>query len=289
VREKFIAAGHSRKHINQNVQRIGRVFRWAVGEGLIPPDVPRALMMVPGLRKGHTTAPETKKVRPADEALVEASLPYMPPVVRSMVELQKATGMRPGELCIIRPCDVDRTGEVWEYHPTEHKNANREQDRIVYIGPHGQDILRPFLLRSAETFCFSPRDSETKRRAAVHAQRRTPLSCGNVPGSNRKQRPKRQAGERYTPQSYLYAVRRACDRAFPVPKDIADDPVAVAKWRNDHRWRPNQLRHSLATRVRREFDIESAKVLLGHSQVNMSGHYAELDRQRAIKVAREIG
>jgi integrase len=289
VREKFIEADHSRKHINQNVQRIGRVFRWAVSEGLIPPDVPQALAMVPGLRKGHTAARETKRVRPADDNLIDATLPHLPPVVRSMVELQRVTGMRPGELCIMRPCDVDRTREVWEFRPGEHKNTNREQDRIVYVGPKGQTILRPYLLRNSEAFCFSPRDSECKRRGAAHAARRTPITCGNVPGSNRKRRPKRQPGDRYTPQSYLYAVRRACDKAFPVPKEIADDTAAAATWRKEHRWRTSQLRHGLASRVRREFDIESVKVLLGHSQVNMSGHYAELDRRRAIKVAKAIG
>jgi hypothetical protein len=42
------------------------MFRWAVGEGLIPPEVPQALAMVPGLRKGHTAALETKKVLPVE-------------------------------------------------------------------------------------------------------------------------------------------------------------------------------------------------------------------------------
>jgi integrase len=290
VREKFIALGWSRKHINQNVQRIGRVFRWAVSEGMIPPEVPQAMAMVPGLRKGHTTAREGRKVRPVDDKLVDATLPYLPPVVRSMVELQRATGMRPGEVVILRPCDVDRSGDVWEYRPVEHKTANRDQDRIIYIGPRGQAVLRQYLLRDTEAFCFSPRDSEAKRLADRHEARKVPLSCGNRPGTNRvRHKPQRRAGQRYTPQSYLYAVRRACDKAFPVPADIADDAAAVEKWHRDHRWSPNRLRHALATKVRREFDIESAKVLLGHSQINMSGHYAEQDRRRAIEVAKKIG
>jgi integrase len=289
VREKYLALGHSRKHINASVQRIGRLFRWGVGEGLIPPNVPQALAMVPGLRRGHTTAKENKRVRPADAKLVEATLPQLPVVVRSMVELQQATGMRPGELVIMRPADIDRSGPVWEYRPTTHKNANREQDRIVYIGPRAQEILRPYLLRDSEAFCFSPADSEAKRRAGLHEARRTPMSCGNRPGSNRTAKPKRKAGERYTPQSYLVAVRRACDRAFPVPDDLADDPAAAEKWRADHRWSPNQLRHAMATRVRREAGIEAAKTLLGHSQLNTTGIYAEQDRQRAIEVAKMIG
>ncbi len=289
VREKFIALGHSRKHINASVQRIGRVFRWAVSEGLIPPEVPQALAMVPGLRKGHTAARETKKVRPADETLIERTLPHLPPIVRSMVELQQATGMRPGELCILRPCDVDRKGDVWEYRPAEHKNANREQDRIVYVGPKGQDILRLYLLRDCEAFCFSPTEAVAKQLVKRHEARKTPLGYGNTIGTNRRRNAKRQARERYTPQSYLVAVRRACDKAFPVPADLVDDPAAVAEWQREHRWSPNQLRHALATKVRREFDIDAAKTLLGHSQLNTTGIYAEQDRRRAIEVAKMIG
>jgi integrase len=290
VREKLVEAGNSRKYINAMVQRIVRAFRWGVSEGLIPPDVPQALSMLPGLRRGHTAAREGRKVRPVEDSLVDATLPHLPAVVRSMIELQRATGMRPGEVCVLRPCDVDRSGEIWEFRPVEHKNANREQDRIVYVGPKGQGILLPYLLRDSEAFCFSPSDSEAKRLAARHEARKTPLSCGNSIGTNRvRHMARRRAGDRYTPQSYNYAVRRACDRAFPVPEDIAEDPQAVKAWHADHRWSPNRLRHAMATKVRREFDIESAKVLLGHSQVNMSGHYAEQDRRRAIEVAKQIG
>lgn len=289
VREKFLAAGHARKHINANIQRIGRMFRWAAAEGMIPPDVPQALAMVPGLRKGHTTARETEKVRPADPKLVAATLPLLPPVVRAMVELQQVTGMRPGELCILRPGDIDRSQEVWEYTPRSHKTDHRDQERVIYIGPVGQKILGPYLARAADSYCFSPQESEAQRRKAVHFARKTPLSCGNRPGTNGICQPKRRAGLRYTSQSYHYAVRRACDRAFPAPTDLALDLAAAEKWQVDHRWSPNQLRHSWATRVRREAGIEAAKTLLGHSQLNTTGIYAEQDRQRAITVAKMLG
>jgi hypothetical protein len=45
----------------------------------------------------------------------------------------------------------------------------------------------------------------------------------------------------------------------------------------------------MATKVRRDFGIESAKVLFGNSQVNVTGHYAEQDRKRAVHVAKLIG
>jgi len=289
VREKLIATGNSRKYINQQVQRIGRVFRWAVSEGLIPPEVHQALAAVAGLRKGHTTAPETKKVRPVDDATVEVTLPHLPPIVRSMVELHRFCGCRPGELVVLRPCDVDRSHDIWEFRPTQHKNENREQDRCIYIGPKGQEILRPYLLRPPESFCFSPAETVATQRAERHEARATPIGYGNTIGTNQKRKPKRQAGKRYTSQSYLYAVRRACDKAFPVPKEIAEDPEAVAKWQAEHRWSPNQLRHAAATEIRKRFGLEAAQVLLGHSKADVTQVYAERDHGLAARVAREVG
>jgi integrase len=206
-----------------------------------------------------------------------------------MIELQLATGMRPGELCILRPGDVDRSGEVWEYVPAEHKTAHHEHERLICIGPRGQDILRPYLLRAADAYCFSPKESAAWHRSQRHEARKTPLSCGNVPGSNVKRKPKRSPRDRYDVAAYRRAIHRACDDAFPVPEDIAGDPAAVEKWQSDHRWSPHQLRHSMATRVRKEFDLEAAKAVLGHSAANISGIYAEIDRQRAVEVAKRIG
>lgn len=102
-------------------------------------------------------------------------------------------------------------------------------------------------------YCFRPCDSEEKRRAAAHAERKTPLSCGNRPGSNRARKVKRPAGERYTPDSYRRAIQRACDKAFPAPEAVEGEDLAA--WRAKHRWSPNQLRHSCATEVRKRYEV----------------------------------
>ena len=34
-------------------------------------------------------------------------LPFLPPTLHAMVKLQRLTGMRSGELCVLRTCDVD--------------------------------------------------------------------------------------------------------------------------------------------------------------------------------------
>jgi len=56
----------------------------------------------------------------------------------------------------------------------------------------------------------------------------------------------------------------------------------------DH-WAPNQLRHSHATVVRREFGVEGAQVMLGHAHVSTTEIYAETNAERGREVARKLG
>ena len=103
--------------------------------------------------------------------------------------------MSTSSVCNLRPCDTDTTSDVWLYRPHTHKTERHNRDRVIPIGPKGQDILRPYLLRETETFCFRPIDSEKKRREKQHTNRKTLLSCGNRPGTNRKRKPNRIAAD----------------------------------------------------------------------------------------------
>jgi integrase len=111
----FGSAAFSRNVVNQHVGRIKRMFKWAAAEELIPAAIPQARIMVAGLRHGRTDARETDPILPVDDATVDATLPHLPSVVADMVRLQRATGMRPSEVCVLRPCDLDSTGDVWTY------------------------------------------------------------------------------------------------------------------------------------------------------------------------------
>ena len=59
--------------------------------------------------------------------------------------------------------------------------------------------------------------------------------------------------------------------------------------RRAHRWNPNQLRHSYATKVRNEHGLEAAQVLLGHARADVTQVYAERDAELARRVAGEVG
>jgi len=301
LRAAMVEMNHSRRYVNENVHRIRKVFRWAASEQLIPASIPQALATVEGLRKGHSKARDGAPVTPVEDAVVEATLPHLPKVVADMVRLQRFTGARPGEICGLRPADIDRTGEVWRYVPAEHKTEHHGKQRTIYLGPKAQEILLPYLLRDAEAHCFVPAESEKHRRRERHAQRTTPLTCGNRPGTTRKRRGQRAAGKHYSNDSYRRAIARACEAAFEIPERLRKFPADItseqraelrkeaAAWRAEHVWHPNQIRHSAATEIRQKFGLEAAQVALGHSRMNTTEIYAEKNRDLGERVAREVG
>ena len=89
------------------------MFRWGVAEQLVPPLVLQALQAVEGLRKGSGEARESVPIKPIDDATVDATLKHLPAIPADMVRFQRFTGCRPEEVCNLRPCDLDRSGDVW--------------------------------------------------------------------------------------------------------------------------------------------------------------------------------
>ena len=227
---------------------------------------------------------------PVADSVVEATLPWLPSVVADMVRFQRLTGCRPGEVCQLRPCDVDTAAEVWLYKPASHKTQHHGRERFIFIGPQAQDILRPYLLREKESLCFQPADSERKRLAVVHEARTTPLSYGNRPGTNRKRSPKWKPGQRYDKNAYCRAVRRAVDRANKSRLEEAEKAgIEASTVELIPRWHVNQLRHTAATLLRSKFGLDAARIVLGHSDPKITLTYAEADLAKAAQCMKEVG
>lgn len=66
-------------------------------------------------------------------------------------------------------------------------------------------------------------------------------------------------------------------------------PEVAANVRVVPRWHPNQLRHSVATAILRQFGIEAAQTVLGHSKANVTEIYAERDFGLAARDMKEVG
>jgi len=292
VRSQMILRGWRRRTINKSVGRIRAMFRWAAARELLPASIYQALTTLDGLRAGKSAAIESDPVKPVPDEVVNATLPHLSPVVGGMVQLQRLTGARPGEICTMRISDIDRSGTVWTYTPSSHKTAHHGHRRTIFIGPKAQAILGPFMLKiDATSFCFSPADADRDRRTNLHAERKTPLSCGNRPGTNQRRRPKRKPGQKYSVDSYRRAIARACDVAFPPPAELLKQGKEsdLADWRQNHRWYPHRLRHSAATEIRAQFGIEAAQHILGHASLNITELYAAKNDELARSVAEKIG
>jgi integrase len=285
IQNQMATAEHTRSYVNKQVGAIKRMFKWGVSRGLVPPQVHTALATVEGLRMGRTTAKEPRRVLPVEDAVINATLPHLPAVVADMVRFQRLTGSRPGEVCMIRPCDVDRSGEVWQYRPESHKTEHHGRERIIYIGPQAQAVLLPYLLRDAQVHCFSPAESEQKRHVEQRERRRTCVQPSQW--SRKKARPKRTPTTAYNKDSYQRAIARGVVKANRQRTEEAAD-MGIQPMLLPH-WHANQLRHSKATEIRRQFGLEAAQVSLGHAKADVTQVYAERDARLAVEVARKIG
>ncbi|MFT3686416.1 MAG: tyrosine-type recombinase/integrase [Phycisphaerales bacterium] len=296
VRQSMIDAGLSRGVVNARVHRIRRVFKWGVAKQLVPPSVLQGLLAVESLKRGRTTARETEAVKPVLDEIVQATIPAMPPTLAAMVETQRLTGMRPGEVVIMRRCDIQIEAAGWQYRPSSHKTEHHGRERLVSIGPKAQEVIRPFLQLDRGAYLFSPQAVMEERRQMWRRKRITPLTPSQR-ARKRKTKPAKAPGEYYTTKNYAQAIAAACDAAFPHPvlsklcrsRMTTEQRAELQQWQRAHRWSPNQLRHTTATAIRKQFGIEAARVVLGHSSAGTTEIYAEQDRSKATEIMGRVG
>lgn len=259
LRERMVGKGWSRRYVNKQCGRVKRVVRFGVENELLPPTQWEALRSVPGLAAGRTKAPEYERIGPVAEAHYLAVLPHVTSQVRGLLELLALTGMRPGEACRIRPCDIDTSADVWVYRPAHHKTKYRGKERPVLIAKRAQELLARFTPANPGENYFSPARDVASGPKRV---RKNPKP---------RKGPSRARGTAYDHHSLAVAVGRACERAG-VPC-----------------WHPNQLRHKFGTAVRKEHGLEAAQVLLGHTRADVTQIYAERNMELAVQVASKIG
>jgi integrase len=281
VQRRMVAKGWSRSNINRQIHRVCAVFKWASSNELLPITVYQALKSVSPLKRGRCDAPESKPVRPVDDSHVNATLPWLSRQVATMVQLQRLTGARPGELFSLKPGDIKRSDDVWTAEITEHKTSHLGKDRSLHFGPAAQQVLAPWLMRPETEYLFSPAEAEDERIKSK--PRKTPAGQGNVATGKRR----KDLGEIYNRGSYRRAINRAADRANSWAKGgVVIDSAA----RLIPRWHPYQLRHNAATAIRKAFGLEAAQIALGHSSAAITDAvYAERDTGKIREIMRQIG
>jgi integrase len=277
MRGQMATAGLCRNRINKDVARIKRMFKWAASQRLLSAEVYQLLTTVEGLKAGRSDAVESEPVRPVAWESAEQVLPFLCPQVAAMVQLQYHAGMRPGEILIMRTCDLDVSETVWRYTPGSdegphgrHKNAWRGHSRVILIGPRGQEVLRPWLRLNLQEYLFQPHEARLWWCAEQRKNRKTPMTPSQLarkPKKNAKRRP----GVRYTTSSYCVAVANACEKAG-IPH-----------------FHPNQLRHTKATEIRSAVGLDAARAVLGHRSPVVTEVYAEMDMRKAEEVMARLG
>ena len=284
VRQSMIDAGHVRGSININIFRVRAMFKWGVAEEIVPGDVLTA-HAVRGRSAGWSIRREGIRAGPSRAVGVRGS----DRAARHTSNLgsgagQLLAGMRPGEVLAMRVCDLNMSGDVWEYVPQSHKTQHHKRRRIVFIGPKVQDVLRPFLKPELTGYLFSPRDVREVKPGCI-----------------------RQPGERYNVHAYRNAIKRACEVAFEMPTELRNIDAVRGRLGGSARSRTEAaagsgrrvacgtllafapIRHAAATTIRREADIDSARTVLGHGSIRMADHYAEIDAAKARSIVARIG
>lgn len=271
VRSAMIKAGCVRTSINRMIGRVKRAFRWGVSQEYFPAEMLLGLDSVDGLLEDRSEAEESEPVCSVETNHVDAIKPFVTRQVWGMIQLQLLSAARPGEIRTMRTCDITRDGKVWEYRPQSHKMQHKKRERLIFLGPNAQTVLKDFLkLDRPDDYIFSPAEARAEYFAKRRENRKTPMT----PSQRKRQRltnPSKKPGTHYTDKSYGRAIAVACEKAGIEP------------------WHPHQLRHTKATEIRSKFDLEAAQVVLGQKHASTTEIYAERDKNKARKVIRKVG
>jgi integrase len=155
TRQAWANAGLARSECNRRTNLVRRIFKWAASEELVDAKVYQGLTVVTGLQRGRTAARESIPIKPVDDSVVDATLPFLSRHVRGLIAFQRMTGCRPGEACVVRQCDIDKSGVIWVFKPILHKSAWRAMTRTIAIGPKTQEVLNEFFVQDVNAYLFS--------------------------------------------------------------------------------------------------------------------------------------
>ena len=268
----------TRAGINMFSADVKTIFAWAVKRDLVGGSVYHGLTAVKRLRAGDTDAREPDPVQPVDDATVEATLAVMAKPSADLIRLIRLTGMRVGEAVQIRAADLKMEGPVWEFRPPKHKTRRRGIERVVPIGPKGQEIIRRNLKASPAAFLFTPRDSLAAMRAKQRAEAlargiRTAAQLDKA-NASRRHGHRKVSPVQYTVNTVEKAIQQAADRA---DRDAhRKQPGVPVGERLVPRWHPHQLRHAFATELAESTDnIRVVMRALGHTTERMTHRYVK--------------
>jgi integrase len=256
--------------VNGAITKIRMMFKLGVEWQIVPVEIYQALACVKALN--WRTAPSLRspeKIAPVPLHYFSLIMPHLKPLYQAVLKVHIATGMRVKELCSMRWSEITEVEDgLWCYAPSEHKNSHRGDDRKVYLKSDLIELMKSVrkpLWKEDAVWCHrgvgrhagysGMISADAYARAIENAQER--YNDGRV---------SRQAGARTDlKKKYKYTLAKR-------------EPMA--------HWTPLQIRHTVATQVRRTHGLEGAQAVLGHSTLDATQIYAEKRDDLARSVAR---
>jgi integrase len=292
LQDMFVQHNVSRQYCNALMGYIRAMLKWGVVRKLVTHQVYWEAKLVPALKKGKTRAYEKPKRQDVPDEIINRTLPYLLPTIQNMVQVQRLAGMRPSEVCKMKPGEIDREYTtpdgvvIWMYTPGTHKNAWREKKqngeyvRIIPLGTPEQDIIAPRLVgRSDDDYIFQPKDTIKERYALLAAKRKSKVPPSQIKRKERNAKnPKRKLRDCYDRDSYNFVVRSAIIAANQHLPEKDKIPL----------WTPYQLRHAAVTAITLQTgSLDIARAVAGQKTLSVTQGYNHADTQIAVEQAKK--
>jgi integrase len=276
VRSQMVKAGTlCRKTINNYIGKIRRMFAWGVEEEVVSASISHALKAVKDLRKGEEDTFDHPEREAVPNDVIDATLPFMPPTVAAIVQVQWLTGMRPSEVLNMRVGDIDQSRDngLWYYSP-KHKTEVHIGKKPIPLGKPEQKLIAPYLEgKKTSDSVFSPRAAQRERAAEARANRGANRTLSQrVRDAKRAEKNARRVGDFYDHSGYRRAVKYAITKGN-------------RRGGNIPHWSPYRLRNSAATAIELEHGLDEAQAQLGHTTANMTKRYSKAQLKQREKLA----
>lgn len=251
-RSTLVEDGNSRDYVNDQINRVRKIFKWAVSEELIPVETYQALATVSGLKRGQEGVKDTAKRQPAAWDDVEAIAKVLHEPVSTMVYFQWHTGQRSMAIVQAHADQFKQDADgMWIWEP-RHKTEYLGKTVRIPLGPKAAKLVGARLEEGGLLF---------------------PTRLGTT----------------YKTWTYRQAILRAQESLYEAQcKQHEKEPQKHPKPKLI-RWTPHQIRHAKGHHIRSKYGVEAAQALLGHDSLQATEIYSEKRFQLAKQIAAKEG
>ena len=116
---------------------------------------------VENVTQDHVGIAATVERQPITAEQFEKVVEAVTDPIAAILRLLSINAARPDEITIMRPCDIVKSGDVWVYTVSQHKNKWRKNQgpKTIVLGEKSQVVLLSWLLKcpSPTDYVFSPK------------------------------------------------------------------------------------------------------------------------------------